>query len=290
MNSMTAFGRGEASNGAVTLVVEIRSVNHRFRDIALRVPREYGPIEPRIVVYLRDAFERGRIECTVRRTGREGPQTVTPNLRLAEAYLRAIQEVARRVQQDPGQVPLEVLLAQPGVLEASEEDLDVGREWDLLEAALTAAVAHLQDMRATEGAVLARDLGAHLDAFVRLLGTLQADRERVAAVLEARLEDRFRHLLGERLEPARLAQEAAILTEKADVSEETARLASHVDQFRALFGAAEGVGRKMDFLLQEMGRETNTVGSKVPDAAAARMVVEMKALLEKMREQAANVE
>jgi len=290
MNSMTAFGRGEASNGTVTLVVEIRSTNHRFRDIALRAPREYGPIEPRIVAYLRDAFERGRIECSIRRTGREGPQTVTPNLRLAEAYLRAMQDVARRVQQEPGQVPLDVLMAQPGVLEASDEDLDVGREWDLLEPALTGAVAHLRVMRATEGEALARDLGAHLDALVHLLATLRADRDRVAAALKVRLDERFRHLLGERLDPARLAQEAAILAEKADVSEEMARLSSHVDQFRDLLGASEGIGRKMDFLLQEMGREANTVGSKVPDAAASRIVVEMKALLEKMREQAANVE
>ncbi|MBN1335004.1 MAG: YicC family protein [Deltaproteobacteria bacterium] len=290
MNSMTAYGRGEASNGIVNLVVELRSVNHRFRDIALRVPREYGPLEPRIVACLRDAFERGRIECSVRRTGREGPQTVTPNLRLAEAYQVAMQQVARRVQQDPGLIPLDVLVAQPGVLEASDEDLDPGREWDLLEPALLAAMAHLRDMRATEGEALARDLGTHLDAFVQLLGVLKADRTRVTGLLKTRLEERLRRLLEERVDPARLAQEAAILAEKADVSEEIARLASHVDQFRALFHASEGVGRKMDFLLQEMGRETNTVGSKVPDASAARLVVEMKALLEKMREQAANVE
>ncbi len=287
---MTAFGRGEESNGTVTLVVEIRSVNHRYRDIALRVPREYGAVEPRIVACLRDAFERGRIECTIRRTGREGPQTVTPNLRLAQAYLRAMQEVARRVQQDPGHMPFEVLVAQPGVLEASEEDLDVSREWDLLEPALLGAVDHLRAMRATEGRALARDLGAHLEALVRLLGMLEADRDRVNGLLASRLEERFRHLLGDRIDPVRLAQEAAILAEKADVSEELARLASHVEQFRALFEASEGVGRKMDFLLQEMGREANTVGAKVPDAAAARIVVEMKALLEKMREQAANVE
>jgi uncharacterized protein (TIGR00255 family) len=290
MNSMTAFGRGEATNGVVTVVVELRSVNHRFRDLNARIPREYNALEPRVVTLLRDRFERGRIDCTVRRVGPEGPNTVRPDLELAEATWQAMRAVARRLQVDEGKVTLDHVFAQPGVLTVAEADHDVSHEWELLEPALVGAADHLATMRSREGRALKRDLQQHLGELMRHLETMAELSDGIAASLHKRFEERLQALLQDRVDAARLAQEAAILADKADVNEELARLASHCDQFRDQLAATEPVGRKMEFLIQEMHREVNTVGSKAIGEHASRTVVQMKSALEKLREQAANVE
>ncbi len=290
MNSMTAFGRGEATNGLVTVVVELRSVNHRFRDINLRIPREYNALEPRINALLRDHFERGRIDCTLRRVGQEGPNTVTPDLKLAEAYFRSMRAVANHLQAADTEVTLAMVLAQPGVLNLTEEDLDVTHEWELLEPALLAAADHLATMRGREGRALRRDLQQHMGELIRYVGTMRELSAGVIERLHKRLEARLQALLETRVDPARVAQEAAVLADKADVSEELTRLESHCDQFRDLLASQEPVGRKMEFLIQEMHREVNTVGSKAIGEQPSRAVVQMKSALEKLREQAANVE
>ncbi len=290
MNSMTAFGRGEATNGVVTVVVELRSVNHRFRDLNTRIPREYNALEPRVVNLLRSRFERGRIDCTVRRVGPGGPNTVRRDLELAEATWTAMREVARRLQIEDSAVTLQHVFAQPGVLTVTEADHDVSHEWELLEPALEGAAEHLATMRAREGRALKRDLQQHLGELIRHLDTMGGLTAGITAHLHRRLDERLRNLLQDKVDPSRLAQEAAILADKADVSEEIARLGSHCDQFKDLLAATEPVGRKMEFLIQEMHREVNTVGSKAIGEHASRTVVQMKSALEKLREQAANVE
>jgi uncharacterized protein (TIGR00255 family) len=290
MNSMTAFGRGEATNGVVTVVVELRSVNHRFRDLNTRIPREYNALEPRVVTQLRERFERGRIDCTVRRVGPEGPNTVRPDLRLAEATWQAMRDVARHLQADESQITLHHVLSQPGVLTVTEAEHDVSHEWELLEPALVGAAEHLATMRAREGRALKRDLQQHLGELMRHLETMDTLTEGIAASLHKRLDERLQALLQDRVDSNRLTQEAAILADKADVNEELSRLASHCEQFRDLLAAQEPVGRKMEFLIQEMHREVNTVGSKAIGEHASRTVVLMKSSLEKLREQAANVE
>jgi uncharacterized protein (TIGR00255 family) len=289
MNSMTAFGRGEATNGVVTVVVELRSVNHRFRDLNLKLPREYGALEPRTSNLLRERFERGRIDCTVRRVGPEGPNTVSPDLRLAAAYARAAQAVAQHLQID-GKVDLAWLLSQPGVLAITDTELDPTHEWELLEPALVGAADHLADMRAREGRALRKDLQQHVGELVRHLEELRSASSGVVDALRRRFDERLKALLGEHVDPTRLAEEAALLADKADVSEELARLESHLDQFRELLAGQQPAGRKMEFLIQEMHREVNTVGSKAIGENAGRIVVAMKSALEKLREQAANVE
>jgi uncharacterized protein (TIGR00255 family) len=290
MNSMTAFGRGEATNGVVTVVVELRSVNHRFRDLNTRIPREYNPLEPRVVNLLRERFERGRIDCTIRRVGPGGPNTVRPDIELAEATWLAMREVARRLQIDESQVTLQHVFSQPGVLTVTEADRDVSHEWELLEPALLGAAEHLATMRSREGRALKSDLQQHLGELMRHMETMGQLTDGITRSLHKRLEERLRALLQDKVDDARLTQEAAILADKADVSEELARLGSHCDQFRDLLGAQESVGRKMEFLIQEMHREVNTVGSKAIGEHASRTVVLMKSALEKLREQAANVE
>ncbi len=290
MNSMTAFGSGEASSQDLAVVVELRSVNHRFRDINVRVPREYTPLEPRIVTVIRDSITRGRIDCTVRRVASKGSFEVRPNLALAESYLKSMELIARHLQREPSQVDLGVIFAQPGVLELAELQTDITHEWDVLEPALMGAIAHMKDMRGTEGRALLADIKEHSKHLGTVFAELQLLSQGVVQKLHARLKARLVVLLREIDDPSRLAQEAAYLADKADVSEEMKRLQSHLDQFAELLESNAAVGRKMEFLLQEMGREINTLGSKSHSGRQGRLVVEFKSVLERLREQAANVE
>lgn len=290
MNSMTGYGRGEATNREIAVVVEMKSVNNRFLDVQLRVPREYMLLEPRVVERLKRDLVRGRIEVFVRRTALEGSQQVQPDPALAESYLRAMLVVAQRVQRPPEEVSLAQVLQQQGVLTVVDREADALSEWDVVSAALEAALGELQGMRSTEGRALQEDLGRHLDALLRLRSEVSSAAEGVAERLKSRLETRLQRLLADRVEPQRLAQEAAILADKADISEELARLESHVAQFAEALAAAEPVGRKLDFLLQELHREINTIGSKSAEHPISARVVEMKSVAERMREQAANVE
>ncbi len=290
MHSMTGYGRGEATNGDVSVVVEIRSVNNRFRDINVRAPREYLVLEPRIHQLLQGPIHRGRIDVYVRRTATESGHAITSDPALAERYLRAISAVARRLQRLDEAVSLEFILAQPGVLSTEEPEADALSEWSLVGTAVEAARDDLLAMRAEEGRALERDLRRHLDDLQRLWAEVQAASEGVAERLHERLHERLSRLIGDRVDPGRLAMEAAMLADKADISEELARMRSHVKQFSESLGATEPIGRKLEFLVQELHREINTIGSKAAEHPIARRVVEMKSVVERLREQSANVE
>lgn len=290
MNSMTGFGRGEATNGDVTVVVEMKSVNNRFRDLQLRVPREHMVLEPRLHTMLRDAVQRGRIEVYVRRSAVESGSRVHSDPALAERYGQAIRAILARLGRPDEPIPLALVLSQPGVMSMVEAEPDALREWDLVATAVEVALADLLAMRATEGQALQRDLQRHLDELLRLLAEVDGAAEGVAERLRARLDQRIQRLVGDRVDPDRLAAEAALLADKADISEELARSQAHCAQFADALVMNEPVGRKLDFLLQELNREINTIGSKSSEHPISARVVEMKATLERMREQAANVE
>ena len=290
MNSMTGFGRGEATAGGTSVVVEIKSVNNRFRDVQIRVPREYNPFESRINNLVKDAVQRGRLEVAVRRSCMEGATRVVADHRMIEQYRFAIADAAKRLQRDPAEVPLAFILGQPGVLIATDNDADALAEWELVEGSVAGALADLATMRATEGRALAKDLDKHLAEMRRLCAEIDVAMRGVAERLQARLIERVSRLVGDRLDPSRLAQEAAVLADKSDVSEELARLGSHADQFGDALILDEPVGRKLDFVLQEMHREVNTLGSKTTEQAVSTRVVDLKSVLERMREQVANVE
>lgn len=290
MNSMTGFGRGEAGNGSTSVVVEIKAVNNRFRDVQVRVPREYNAFEARVNNLVKDAVSRGRLEVTVRRACTEGATRVVADMKLVDQYRLAIHEVAHRLQREPSEVPLSFILEQPGVLVATDNDADALAEWDLVELAVGAALADLATMRRAEGTALARDLTRHLVELRRYTAEIEAGMEGVVLRLQARVQERVSRLVGDRADPGRIAQEAALLADKADISEELARLGSHADQFDQALVAEEPVGRKLDFVLQEMHREVNTLGSKASEQGISSRVVELKSVLERMREQVANVE
>ncbi|MDG1483270.1 MAG: YicC family protein [Myxococcota bacterium] len=290
MNSMTGYGRGEASNGDVSVVIEMRSVNNRFRDIQIRLPRAYMVLESRIQKIMKPRINRGRVEIFVKRSAVESGQTISADPILAERYHAAMSAVAKRLTRDPDRIPLETLLKQPGVLTLSESEPDALVEWTLVSTALESACDELLSMRATEGAELFNDLKQHLDQIRSLRREVEEHCEGINTRLHARLTARITRLIGDRIEPSRLAAEAAVLADKADVSEELARILSHCSQFSQVMTEDNPIGRKMDFLTQELNREINTIGSKSAEHPISHRVVEMKSVLERIREQAANVE
>ena len=291
LRSMTGYGRGEASNGTATVVVELKSVNNRFRDLQVRTPREYMPLEPRINNTLKDPFTRGRIDAFIRRSVHGPGSVVSADRGLAEAYALAINEIgAKMTGALQREVPLTFILGQPGVLTVTEAPIDVLTEWDVCEAALQAAIADLMQMREAEGQALQKDLQMNLDALLGCLSEVDAACEGINDRIRQRLDARIRRMIGDRHDPQRIVQEAALLADKSDISEELTRLRSHCDQFSEALHAAEAIGRRLDFLLQEMHREVNTIGSKAAEHPISHRVVEMKTVLERMREQTANVE
>jgi len=290
MNSMTGFGRGEASNGNLTVVVEMKSVNNRYRDVQIRLPRSYGAVEARIQKALKARFSRGRIDVFVRRQMTGSDQTVRADPLLAEHYLQAAQMVSQRLARTDETIPTSWVLDQPGVLVTTEAETDALSEWDLASTALELAADELEQMRAEEGRALKVDLGKHLTRVTELRAEVASHASGLVDRLHARIEERITRLVNDQIEPGRIAQEAAMLADKADVSEELARISSHCSQFAEALAASEPVGRKLDFLLQELNREINTIGSKAAETEMANRVVDMKSVLERMREQAANVE
>lgn len=291
LRSMTGYGRGEASNGHVTVVVELRSVNNRFRDLQVRCPREYLPLEPRINNVLKDPFTRGRIDAFVRRSVQGLQAQVVCDRHLAEEYARIIADLATGVPGIPQKdVGMAFILAQPGVLTVTEAPVDVMAEWDVCDTALQAAISDLTAMRENEGGALKKDLNHNLTEMGSCLDEVEAVTAGINDRIRLRLEARIRRMIGDRYDAARIVQEAAVLADKADISEEITRLRSHCSQFTEALDAEEAVGRRLDFLLQEMHREVNTIGSKAAEHPISHRVVEMKSVLERMREQAQNVE
>jgi len=291
LRSMTGYGRGEASAGEIAVVVELRSVNNRFRDIQLRCPREYMALEPRINNLLRDPFSRGRIDAFIRRSFTGARHRVVADERLAQEYARVIHALCEDMVGFAGQdVPLTFILEREGILQVYEEEVDVMSEWDIVETAVLGAVDDLLAMRQTEGRALYADLQGHLAELNQQLAEVESAATGINDRLRAKLELRLKRMLGDRFDAQRLVQEAAMLADKADVSEEIARLRSHCEQFAETLEAEDAVGRRLDFLLQEMNREVNTIGSKAAEHPISHRVVDMKSVLERMREQSANVE
>lgn len=290
MRSMTGFGVGGAPLGDGRVCFEIRSLNHRFLDVRVRLPAEIGEQTFFVEQLAREHLSRGRYDVAARLEGAALPPPRLERDKVRAAY-RALAEL--RDELAPGtDLPITAVLALPEVASAASA-VDPEALRAALSSAFVAALAALDGMRAQEGASLARELGARLGA-VRALGS--AIRERgpeLTSAGHARLRSRVARLLSDanvRVEAGRLEAELAILADRTDVTEELVRLESHADQFQVLSDSAEPVGRRLDFLLQEMGREVNTIGSKCQDSVVAHQVVQLKSELERMREQVQNVE
>jgi uncharacterized protein (TIGR00255 family) len=290
IRSMTGFGSGHGRSGLEEIDVEVRSVNHKFCEVKVRLPRELTALELETVRQVKERLARGGIDVSARRAPGKAGLTPRVDLALAEEYARAFGAVGDRLGL-PGQVGLAQILEAEGVvtLEERSADLDAARE--ALAAALALALGSLSAMRESEGQALARDLEARLQAVEAMVARVEELTPRSVEHYRQRLAERVAELArGVTVDPARLAAEVALFADRADVSEELTRLRSHLSQMRLLIGGGEPAGRKMDFLVQEMHREVNTVGSKSQSGEIGALVVALKAEIERMREQVQNVE
>jgi len=290
IRSMTGFGAGHGAAGGEELDVEVRSVNHKFCEVKVRLPRELAALELEVTKAVKERLARGGVEVAVRRPGAGVGLAPRVDVALAESYARAFGELQARLGLAGG-VTLAELLGADGVVRLEERTVSIDAAREALHAALGAGLDALSAMRAREGEALARDLEARLDLVEASVGRVAALVPQVVEHHRARLAERVQELTrGVPLDPARLAQEVALLADRTDVTEEITRLRSHVAQARALVALDEPAGRKLDFLVQEMHREVNTIGSKAQSAEIAGIVVAMKAEIERMREQVQNVE
>lgn len=286
---MTGYGRAAATVAETSVVVEIRTVNHRFLELKLRGLGMAGALEDRVAARVRGSFERGSVVVSVVARGADAGAPHLDRARAGQVF-RELAALAAELGLAPP--TLAELLAFPGVMATDATAL---LEDPAVLALVDAAVAEVCAMRAAEGAALARDLAARLERIAALTAELEGHAAAGAASLAERLKERVGRLLGQldphaALEPARLAQEVAHLADRADLTEELVRLRSHVAQARDLLEQPGAIGRRLEFLLQEIGRELNTVGAKAWSAAISARVVDAKSELEKLREQAQNVE
>lgn len=288
---MTGYGRGETEGPYRKFTVELKAVNHRFSEVVVRLPRSMLALEDRIRRVVLEYVSRGRVDVFLSVDEGEGRSTaVKVDKALALAYYKAMKEL----QDDlglSGMISLDHLIAMPQIFLPDEPKDEPEEWWPSIEQALREACAGLVAMRRQEGIVLASDLDARLAEMESMAGRIKERAPEVAAAYRERLEQRVQELAGDlAIDPARLAQEVAFFAERADITEELVRLASHLQQARECLTAEGPVGRRLDFLAQEMFREINTIGSKAQDEAIAKLVVELKVQLEKVREQVQNVE
>jgi uncharacterized protein (TIGR00255 family) len=291
MKSMTGYGSGNVASTAGRLIVEVRSVNARFLELKVSLPRELQSLEAEVRATVQDAITRGRVDVAVKREMVKRELRVEADVDLIRAHLRAWQQIQRQLKL-PGKIDVE-LLARTGLVAVRtlDQPIDLRKENAALKRALAGALAAHGRERAREGAHLQRDMRARLRSLERLRQTCAREAAKLAPLLSERLSTRVATLLGNTsLDPARLAQEIALVVDRGDVTEETTRLDSHLKALAALLDDAEPIGKRVEFLLQEILREVNTIGSKANHLPITQAVLAAKAEVEKLREQVANVE
>jgi uncharacterized protein (TIGR00255 family) len=290
IKSMTGFGRGRRTANGVEVVTEVRSVNHRFLDISVRVPRIYSSFDPQIRQILSARIHRGKLEVAVSRTGSTGTiADVGLDLDLAHRYYSRLKELRERLGL-AGEISVSDMLTLKEIMWPVEKE-EIEQEQALVEESLDEALVALDHMRSTEGATIWKDIETRLKAISEMVALISPLVGEVTASVKDRLERRVKELTGGmELNEDRLLQEVALLADRADVTEELTRLKSHVGQFLAFGQEGSPQGRKLDFLLQELHREVNTLGSKSSSTDIASYVVLMKTEIERIREQTQNLE
>jgi len=296
--SMTGFGKATRTNQDETAVVELKTVNHRYFKLTLRMAEVHGVFEPRIEAMLRESIERGAVSVTIKiqRTQRENDYQISePVLR---RYFEQFLAINRSLQAVHGVLPvprIERLVTLPGVMVANLNDHDDEQErlWELLRQTIEAALADLNRMRQNEGESMKCNLLSNVQALQELIGKTNTLAPQVVEQYHYKLQERIRKLLEKQnvvINDADLVKEVAIFADRCDIAEEIVRFRSHLKQFEDVMQSKERGGRKLDFLTQELVRETNTIGSKANDAEITKYVVEMKTVIERIREMIQNIE
>lgn len=286
VHSMTAFARAERAGAHGTLSWELRSVNHRYLEPHLRLPDAFRELEGAVREALRGGLSRGKVECTLRWNEEAGSQAPKLDLARAAELIEAAQAVAALIQQPAAIDPLQVL-ALPGVMVSESVDTQALQAGAL--ALFNEALAEMKAGRAREGAELAKLINDRLDAMAEDIAALREQVPQMLAAHRQKILDRFAEVRAE-LDPVRLEQELVLLAQKSDVAEELDRLATHVREVRRVLASPGAAGRRLDFLMQELNREANTLGSKAFDPRSTQAAVNLKVLIEQMREQVQNIE
>jgi len=291
IRSMTGFGRAEGERYGLHLSIELRSVNHRFLDISVRLPKALATLEPDVRRLLSEKLNRGRVSAFISLNGeREEQGEIVLDTEAAERYFNLLRELKRRFKIE-GNVDLKTMSSFPDLFVRRPPRVDEAKVWPWLASLLRKAVKDLVSAQESEGRILARDLRERLLVMKKALGAIRKSAPIRLEESRKALRARIAALVGENeLDEQRYATEIAMMADRADATEECVRLAAHIDQFSAFLRSGRSEGRKMNFLLQEMNREANTLGAKAGDAVISRLVVELKEEIEKVREQVQNIQ
>ncbi len=291
IRSMTGFGRAEATVGGKLITVELKSVNHRYFEFNCRTTRGYAFLEEKLKSYLSTRISRGKVDMFVSVTTVEDSDVeVVVNHSLAQGYAKAFKELSETYGVD-NDLTSSILARLPDILTVHKVQEDENEIVELVLPVVEEAVNKFIEMRTIEGKRLADDVLSRASTILSIVEVIEARSPETVKEYEKRLYDRISELLeSTTIDEQRILTEAAIFADKVAVAEETVRLRSHFDQLKSVLESDEAVGRKLDFIMQEMNREANTIGSKVTDAELAHRVVDIKAELEKIREQIQNIE
>lgn len=291
IKSMTGFGRSYGEENGYNISVELKSVNHRFFEFYSRVPRQYAFLEEKLKSFVNSKVARGKIECTLTIENLyDNSVEVQINKPLAKAYANSLKELSAELglKEDFGS---SLISRFPEVLNVTKQEIDEDLVWQSVKTIAENAIDKFISMRETEGEKLKTDLLLKCDHILECVSFVENRSPQTVSEYQERIYQKMKEVLETTsIDEQRILMEAAIYSDKVAVDEETVRLRSHIDQFKTFLNSEEAIGRKMDFLVQEMNRETNTIGSKCSDVEISRKVVDIKADIEKIREQIQNIE
>tara|TARA_B100001123_G_scaffold425791_1_gene539120 strand:- start:177 stop:1046 length:870 start_codon:yes stop_codon:yes gene_type:complete len=289
---MTGFGRAECQENDYTYQAEIRSVNNRFIEINTRLPKAYSDLEQPLKKLIKSHCSRGSISLTISLSSSNdsvGEWEIKPNLPLAKQYLDALKQIQKSLSMT-GEVELKSVIGLREIIKIEPVTMDPAKK-DLILNITKEALASLQIMREEEGKNLQKDLAQRIDSIENHIADIESHHPQVIAEYQEKLKERIKNITdGLEMDEGRLAQEAALLADRSDITEEMTRLKSHINQFRSFFNTNEPIGRKLEFITQEINREINTTGSKSSDIIISKRVIDVKSELEKIREQVQNIE
>ncbi len=292
LKSMTAYAKSEKTQEKLTVLLEIRSYNSRYLDIALRIPHGYLALEEKIKTLIASKVSRGRIEVNLQvRDDSDEAYAFEINTPKARAYYDSLVQLKDKFNIN-SEISMDLLVSGGAIIKPAEMDLDMEACWPVFKDSINEAINNLIAMRKREGDFLEADIDARLNGIEERIDQIQKESSDLLSHYQQRLKDRIAALTKGIIEidPGRIAQEAAFLADRSDISEEIVRAASHIKQFRTIMNSAEPAGRKLNFLMQELNREFNTMGSKTNNSNVSHIIVEVKSDLEKIREQLQNVE
>ena len=297
LRSMTGYGRAQKIINGRDILVEVRSVNHRYYEYSSRIPRAYSYIDEKLKALLKSAISRGKAEVSVTINNIEGKDTVIAvNKDVAEGYVNALRSLNQQMGTDgecwlEDDIKLSKLLKMPDIFAIQKASDDEEQVWADVAEVASEAIAKFVDMRTTEGERLFADVNSKADLILEMVGKVEELSPQTVENYRSRLYKKLSEVLeSKNIDEQRILTEAAIFSEKIAVDEETVRLRSHIAQLKEMLVKEEAIGRKLDFIVQEMNREVNTIGSKAQDLNITKIVVDMKAEIEKIREQIQNIE